>query len=386
MTPRRDTSLDEWLNAPLYWMPPRPAPDTGAREQARGRRARLAQSALVAAAVAAVATAGAVGPAPATAAAHGASERTDQFPVIAATENPAAAESGTGMGGPGPGVTHTVEPGDTLYKIAQRYGVPLQAVIAANNFPNPNLIYPGQSVTIPGADAAGGAGGDGLTVEVQRGDTVWILANRYGVSMDSIIQANKLANPHLIYPGQTLTIPGVSAPAPAQEAAPEAAGGGNQAQPAPAEEAPPPAPPAEQAPAQAQPSSGLIWPAQGRITQQFGPSKLWMEPAYQGYAHFHQGLDIANKAYTPIVAAAAGTVTFAGWSGGYGYMVQIDHGNGLSTLYAHMAEQPYVRAGQWVEQGQQIGPMGSTGASTGSHLHFAVKQHGVWQDPLNFLP
>ena len=111
-----------------------------------------------------------------------------------------------------------------------------------------------------------------------------------------------------------------------------------------------------------------------------------MEPAYNGYAHFHQGLDIANGMNTPIVAADGGVVIFAGWNtAGYGFAVSIDHGNGLVTWYGHMASQPAVWVGQQVSQGQYLGPMGSTGASTGSHVHFAVLRNGVWDDPLNYL-
>ena len=112
-----------------------------------------------------------------------------------------------------------------------------------------------------------------------------------------------------------------------------------------------------------------------------------MEPAYAGYAHFHQGIDIANAAYTPIVAAAAGTVVFAGWNtSGYGYAVSINHGNGLVTWYGHMAEQPAVWVGEQVSQGQYLGPMGSTGASSGNHPHFGVLKNGVWDNPLKYLP
>lgn len=335
----------------------------------------------MAAAVAAMATASFVGGSgTAAAAARNPSQTTDQLPVINADGSQAPSTAATGIGGGGQGITHTVQPGDTLFKIARAYGVPLQSVIAANNFANPNLIYPGEHVNVP-VDGSVPAAGGGLSVEVQPGDTVWILSQRYGVDPQQIIEANQLANPDLILPGQTLIIPGASG-----DAAVANAGGADVAQPAAVAEAPAPAPEPEPAPAQ-QVSSTFIWPARGTLTQYYGPTNFWMEPAYQGHAHFHQGIDIGNSMYTPILAAAAGTVTFAGWNNyGYGYMVEIDHGNGFTTLYAHMAEHPPVSVGQWVAQGQHIGPMGSTGASTGPHLHFGVKQNGVWVDPMNFLP
>jgi murein DD-endopeptidase MepM/ murein hydrolase activator NlpD len=90
--------------------------------------------------------------------------------------------------------------------------------------------------------------------------------------------------------------------------------------------------------------------------------------------------------YTDIWAADAGRVVFSGWNDyGLGYAVAIDHGNGYVTWYGHMAEPPPVWVGQWVNQGQYIGPMGSTGFSTGPHIHFVIVYNGVYQDPGNYL-
>ncbi len=131
----------------------------------------------------------------------------------------------------------------------------------------------------------------------------------------------------------------------------------------------------------------LIWPTTGTITQSYGPTSLTLEPAYAGYPHFHLGVDIANSQGTPIAAAAAGTVIYAGWTdAGYGNMVEIDHGNGLVTIYGHMMTTPVVTVGQRVFQGQLIGNMGTTGNSTGPHLHFAVQLNGSWDDPLKYVP
>lgn len=131
----------------------------------------------------------------------------------------------------------------------------------------------------------------------------------------------------------------------------------------------------------------FIWPTTGTITQSYGPTSLTLEPAYGGYAHFHLGVDIANNQGTPIAAAAAGTVIYAGWTdAGYGNMVEIDHGNGLVTTYGHMMTTPVVKVGQKVFQGQLIGNMGTTGNSTGPHLHFAVQLNGSWDNPLKYVP
>ena len=86
------------------------------------------------------------------------------------------------------------------------------------------------------------------------------------------------------------------------------------------------------------------------------------------------------------MASAAGTVTAAGWCDcGLGYYVTIDHGNGYKTTYGHLADQPYVTVGQTVSQGETIGPLGSTGLSTGPHVHFVIEQNGVDIDPLSVL-
>ena len=99
----------------------------------------------------------------------------------------------------------------------------------------------------------------------------------------------------------------------------------------------------------------------------------------------HAGIDIANGTGTPIRAAKAGTIILAGWNGGYGNCIVIDHGGGFSTLYGHMSR---LRAseGQQVGQGDLIGDMGSTGNSTGSHLHFETRVNGSPQDPMKYLP
>jgi murein DD-endopeptidase MepM/ murein hydrolase activator NlpD len=120
-------------------------------------------------------------------------------------------------------------------------------------------------------------------------------------------------------------------------------------------------------------SSGLIWPVSGPITSGFG----WR------WGRMHEGIDIGAACGTPIRAAASGTVVYAGWMDGYGNIVLIDHGGGLATAYAHQSA-IYVSGGS-VSQGQVIGAVGSTGHSTGCHLHFEVRVNGTPVDPLNYL-
>ncbi|HEU5010333.1 MAG TPA: peptidoglycan DD-metalloendopeptidase family protein [Gaiellaceae bacterium] len=124
-----------------------------------------------------------------------------------------------------------------------------------------------------------------------------------------------------------------------------------------------------------QPSAaGFIWPCDGVVTSGFG----------MRWGRMHEGIDIGCAYGAPNRAAAAGTVIYAGWMSGYGNLVVVDHGNGLSTAYAH-ASSLAVSVGQSVTQGQTVSYVGSTGHSTGPHLHFEVRVNGVAVDPLGYL-
>ena len=128
------------------------------------------------------------------------------------------------------------------------------------------------------------------------------------------------------------------------------------------------------------PTGTFRWPVSGRITSYFGGRK---SPGGIGSTN-HKGIDIAAPRGTPVYAADGGTVTYAGWMGGYGYLVQIDHGNGYVTYYGHNSSLT-VSVGQHVYKGQQIARVGSTGNSTGNHCHFEVRYNGVAKNPLNYL-
>jgi murein DD-endopeptidase MepM/ murein hydrolase activator NlpD len=135
----------------------------------------------------------------------------------------------------------------------------------------------------------------------------------------------------------------------------------------------------------------FIWPTRGRLTQNYGCSGFWAEPRRGSCAHFHSGLDIANARGTPIRAVADGVIELVGWDPWLrpdpAWMVIIDHGGGLRTMYAHMRAKRIdgIREGARVEQGQLIGLMDSTGRSTGPHLHFAVYRNGQAVNPRPYL-
>jgi len=150
-----------------------------------------------------------------------------------------------------------------------------------------------------------------------------------------------------------------------QEAAAAAAAGGGSTAPAPGSSS----------------VSGFQWPVNGGVSSGFG---YRVHPIY-GTRRLHAGLDISGGSGTPIAAAKSGTVLSAGWRGGYGNAVVISHGGGISTLYAHQTRMN-VSSGQQVGRGDIIGWVGSTGASTGPHLHFEVRVNGSAVNPRPYLP
>jgi murein DD-endopeptidase MepM/ murein hydrolase activator NlpD len=152
---------------------------------------------------------------------------------------------------------------------------------------------------------------------------------------------------------------------------------------------------AEQAARQnASSSYGFRWPERSfRITQEWGPTGFALEPpyTYRGtyYPHFHTGIDFANGCGTPIYSVGAGVVAASGqpllpWDTGFG--VVVDHGAGIQTWYWHMQARVVVSPGTIVTSESLIGYEGTTGMSTGCHVHFAVNHHGVWENPRNYLP
>jgi murein DD-endopeptidase MepM/ murein hydrolase activator NlpD len=125
-------------------------------------------------------------------------------------------------------------------------------------------------------------------------------------------------------------------------------------------------------PAGAQGTGAFVWPVSGTITQ--------------GWWWGHRAIDIGAPIGSAVLSADGGYVSFVGWTDiGYGYLIIIDHGNGYSSYYAHLS-QMYVTLGQTVNRGQVIGAVGSTGNSTGPHLHLEIRYQGREQNPLVYLP
>ncbi len=328
----------------------------------------------------------------------------DQVPLRAPDDVTPEDESQTtnAAGQEGLYFNYIVASGDTILSIAAAFGLQADTVYAANlTTISSAALQPGENLRIPNKD--------GILHPVQPGDTVSGLAERYGTTTEAIIgyAANGIASPDDLVIGSEILVVGGSfitpPPAPADEAPADAApadapAGENEnpfaAQPAPADAAPADAAPADAAPADAAPAGeenpfaaaplpdpsggapAFIWPFTGEISSFFGPEHpLGID------------LDGFGQEGAAVTAAADGVVVFAGGDPGYsyGYYVIVAHSGGFETLYGHLSSIS-VSVGEPVAAGQALGTIGSTGTSTGTHLHFEVRQDGAYLNPMVFLP
>lgn len=245
---------------------------------------------------------------------------------------------------------YTVAGGDTVTGIAEKFGISTDTIRWENNLASVNAIKPGQVLRILPVS--------GVRHKVGRGETVYSIAKKYNANSQAIVDFpfNTFADNETfsLTVGQELIVPEGEKPAEVRWS------------------------PSRYV-AQRTPNAGavtaagqFVWPIGGVITQRF--------------AWYHRGVDIATGMGTPVLAADAGRVIVAGWpdNGGFGIRVEIDHGNGYVTRYAHLSRADVV-VGQTVARGNVIGLEGSTGRSTGPHLHFEVIRGGVHLNPLEFL-
>lgn len=254
---------------------------------------------------------------------------------------------------------HTIESGESLSLIAQRYGVKVETIMWENNLSNANSIRSGQKLLVPPVD--------GISYTVKNGDNLERIAKKYEISVDSIIAQNGLES-EVISKGQHIFLPGTKPLVTVNTASADyrvsSATRNDRAI-------------TYASSSEAIPAVGRVFivPTMGKVTQ--------------GYRSGHYAIDFADTSKPPVWAAGGGTVIKASsgtWGGGYGNHVIIDHGNGLQTLYGHL-ETVNVYEGQWVSQGDVIGIMGNTGrvyGITGIHLHFEVILNGTKQNPANY--
>ncbi len=246
-------------------------------------------------------------------------------------------------------IDYEIKDGDTLSSIAKKFGVSMDTIRWANPKVNWKRIKPGEKVKVPPVT--------GIVYKVKNGDTIYSIAKKFKTNPQGIVDFpfNSFVDDEnfTLVAGQTLIVPDgvmpdtVTSPQRviARVLTPNAG--------------------------TVSATGSFVWPAAGRITQ--------------GYHWYHRAIDIANHHGGPILAADSGKIIRAGWTNvGYGNYIMIDHGNGYVTLYAHLSRIQVV-VGQTVKRGDVIGQVGSTGRSTGTHLHFEIRKGNSLLNPLNLL-
>ncbi|MDP2656027.1 MAG: peptidoglycan DD-metalloendopeptidase family protein [bacterium] len=253
--------------------------------------------------------------------------------------------------------TYVVQTGDTIGAIAQKFEISSQTLIWANNLSASGYIRPGQKLVVLPVD--------GILYKVKSGDTLLRLARVYGTDVPSVVAQNRLTGANDIHIGETLILPGGVPPTPIT------------------------------------PSSSLASRIKETVTSSVKPSSassaltsgigmIWPTTAHtisQYFSWRHTGVDIAGPISNTIFAAQDGTVLQAdasGYNGGYGKTILLSHANGIKTRYGH-ASKLFVTAGQHVKKGEAIAMVGSTGRSTGPHLHFEVIVNGTRVNPFNYI-
>jgi murein DD-endopeptidase MepM/ murein hydrolase activator NlpD len=224
-------------------------------------------------------------------------------------------------------VQHRVQPGESIWRLAKKYGVSVSTIVNANKIKEKSVIQPGDRLRIPDRS--------GVFHKTAKKESLSEIARRYKVSPEAVKRANGIAA-NMLPPGTEIFLPGAK-PLPEIYYVKQKV---------------------------------FTWPirAKNRLTSGFG----WRVHPITGNRSFHTGIDIGAAYGTPIHAAADGVVIFSGNGGSYGNMIILRHKNGLFTVYGH-ASKLIAKKGQFVRRGQKIALVGSTGASTGPHLHFEVK-------------
>lgn len=237
--------------------------------------------------------------------------------------------------------TYKVQKGDTISGITKKFGLSnISTLISVNDIGNVRQLASGQKLKIPSID--------GIIYTIKKGDSLASIVSKFNVKLETLIDVNELESEVLVS-GEQLFIPGAAMDSKSLK---EAMG------------------------------ELFIMPikAKFRWTSPYGSR---IDPI-ANVKSFHTGTDMACPTGTPIYASMSGTISTTGVNRVYGNYVIIDHGNGYQTLYAHMSK-IIAKKGQWVSQGTKIGLVGSTGYSTGPHLHFTVYKNGKLIDPMSVL-
>ena len=233
---------------------------------------------------------------------------------------------------------YLVKENDSFDKIAKKTGLLLDTLYLVNNVTKKTILKKGSVLIIPNQN--------GRLITVNKNDSIFKLANLYGIKWEKIADVNNLQS-SVITPGMKLFVPGSRMTEYERKKFY---------------------------------SINFIWPIRGKITSYFGPR---IDPL-TGIYGFHSGIDIKNRPGSKIKVAKDGKIIFIGWQKIYGNFIMVKHNDGFITLYAHLSKIT-VKLNQFVEQGESIGNLGSTGRTTGPHLHFEVRKFGKVVDPLKYL-
>ncbi|MBT5944826.1 MAG: M23 family metallopeptidase [Rhodospirillaceae bacterium] len=264
-----------------------------------------------------------------------------------------------------PAGAYIVQRGDTVYGVAQRNGVSTRSLIDWNRLRPPFLLVPGQALQLP----------QSRNYTVQRGDSVYAISRRFGVDMTTIVRLNNIPSPYTIHTGQRLRLPANAGPgtqiaSTSQKPTTVSPSGPVTKPAAPRQVVSVPRPPARA-------GDGFVWPVEGRVVSSFG-SKT-------GGRH-NDGVNIAAPKGAPVRAAENGVVAYAGKEiRGFGNLLLIKHDGGLITAYAH-ADSLLVARGDVVTRGQVVAKVGKTGGVDNPQLHFEVRRGTKAVDPGQFLP
>ncbi len=241
--------------------------------------------------------------------------------------------------------------GDTLWSIAEMFGLSADTILGSNSPEKISSLLPGTVLRIPDRD--------GIFVKVREGESIKKLSSLYGTKTDQVCAANGIDQDSPLPSGREVFLPGANYAAviETETGMVKIASGREHLL-----------------------RNILIWPVRGRVSSLFG----WRGHSYASAGSFHSGLDIVAPYGRAIVSAMDGVVAYSGWMGGYGKTVVVDHADGVTTLYGHCSELA-VQKGDPVYSGQLISYVGSTGKSTGSHLHFEVRKDSFPVDPLSAL-
>ncbi|MDO9508315.1 MAG: LysM peptidoglycan-binding domain-containing M23 family metallopeptidase [Thermovirgaceae bacterium] len=243
---------------------------------------------------------------------------------------------------------YTVRDGDSLWSIANSFNLDINTLFGCNTMKDPNYLRVGSVLRIPNQD--------GIFYAVKKGDTLDGIAKKHGTQAESVMSANGLVSKSL-KAGAELFLPGAKPVTTVYALLGDPSFKGTQKL-----------------------SKSFDWPLVGGINSGYG----WRRHPFTKRREFHTGIDIKGPTGRTIRAAKAGRVVYSGWMGGYGRVVVIDHGKGYTTLYAHCSSL-LVSQGQRVSTGQPVGKVGSSGMSTGAHLHFEVRLNNKPLNPLQVL-